>query len=211
MNVKDRDRTPYVGVGEDGCRRSAAMDREEADTLSWDDLRKESLHESADRWEEQAYRMLLDRVGPRPTLTELRREVGNEAWLAALALLDLSPALADDAALFTAWSRDGGRYTYDGEGEDRVSTFHPDTEMHWLAWAADVEERGRGWSSTENRLYAVVAALTADRPLRLTGVLDNMGSWQREVLDVLVQWASGGNNRELPGRLTVTAGLRWAP
>ena len=204
MSVNAQDRTPYVGSGEDGCRRSAAMDREEADTLSWDDPRKDSLHKSASRWEDQAYRLLLDRMGPRPALTQLRREVGNESWLAALALLDLSPAVADDAARFTSWSRDAGRYTYEGDGEDRVSTFHPNSEMDWLAWVADVDERGRGWSSTETRLYLVVAALTANQPLQLIGVLDRMGTWERQVLDVLVQWASGGNNRELPGRLAIT-------
>jgi hypothetical protein len=33
----------------------------------------------------------------------------------------------------------------------------------------------------------------------------HMGSWEHQVLDVLVQWASGGNNREHPGRLRVQA------
>ncbi len=203
MSVQSQDRTPYVGAGEDGCRRSAQVDREEADGLSWGDPRKDELHESAGQWEDQAHRLLLERMGERPTLTELRRDVGSESWLAALALLDLSPAVANDAARFTSWARDDGRFTYTGEGEDRVSTFHPSPDMDWLEWVADVEARGRGWSSTERRLYQVVASLTAAQPLQLEGVLDDMGSWQREVLDALVQWASGGNNRERPGRLAV--------
>jgi hypothetical protein len=198
-------RTPYVGSGEDGCRRSAQADREEADRLGWGDPRKEELDRSAERWEEQGYQLMLERIGPRPTLAQLREQVGSEQWLAALALLELSPAVATDAAQFTSWSRDGGRYTYAGEGEDRVGTFHPQPEMDWLAWVADVAARGRGWSSTESRLYQLVAALVGEQPLQLAGVLDNMGSWEREVLDVLVQWASGGNNRELPGRLRVQA------
>jgi hypothetical protein len=78
--------------------------------------------------------------------------------------------------------------------------------MDWLEWVADVQTRGRGWSSTENWLYQIVAALTGDQPLQLAGVLDNMGSWEHEVLDVLVQWATGGNNREFPGRLAVVDG-----
>ena len=91
------DRIPYVGAGEDGARRSARIDREKAETLAWDDRRHELLR-SADDWEEQAHRQVLARTGPRPDLTELRMSVGSETWLAAIALLDLSPALANDAA-----------------------------------------------------------------------------------------------------------------
>lgn len=87
-------RHPYVGAGEDGARRSAQIDREEADTLSWSDPRHDELIASAERWEDQAHRLVLERLGPRPTLEQLREHVGNENWLAALALLDLSPVLA---------------------------------------------------------------------------------------------------------------------
>jgi len=37
----------------------------------------------------------------------------------------------------------------------------------------------------------------------LVGVLDRLGSWERQALDILIHWASGSNNREYPGRLTV--------
>lgn len=55
-------RRPYVGEGADGCRRSAEIDRAEADTLAtgphqpgWDGgERRASLLASAERWEEQA-------------------------------------------------------------------------------------------------------------------------------------------------------------
>jgi hypothetical protein len=199
-------RAPCVGSGEDGCRRSAQVDREQADGLSWEDPRKEELHQSAERWEEQAYQLMLQRIGQRPTLAQLREQVGSEEWLAALALLDLSPAVANDAAGFTAWSRDSGRFTYTGEGEDRVGTFHPQPEMDWETWVAKVDSAGCGWSSTEMRLFELVAALTVvGRRVSLVGVLDRMGSWVREVLGVLVQWASGGNNREYPGRVGIQA------
>lgn len=46
-------RTPYVGSGRDGCRRSAQIDREEADGLDLDDPRHAELLASADRWEAQ--------------------------------------------------------------------------------------------------------------------------------------------------------------
>ena len=199
-----QDRIPYVGVGEDGARGSARIDREKADTLAWDDGRRDELDRSAEDWEAQAHRMVLTRVGPRPDLTELRMSVGSETWLAAIALLDLSPALANDAAQWAAWSRDGGHYSYDGDGQDRVATFHPNAEMDWDAWVNDVESMRRGWSSTEYRLFQLVAALVVDdREIRLPGVLDSLGSWQLPALNVLVQWASGGNNRERPGRYRV--------
>ena len=206
MSDNGHDRRPYVGAGEDGARRSAQMDREEAGTLPSGDPRREQLEYSARAWEDQAHRLVLSRVGPRPDLTEMRMSVGSESWLAAIALLDLSPALANDAARFTEWSRDGGRYSYAGEGESRESTFEPDAEMDWDAWVADVDRAGRGWSSTEARLFELIAALVVDgRQVRLTGVLDALGSWQLPALDILVQWASGGNNRERPGRYRVTS------
>ena len=204
MATEQQDRNPYIGSGEDGARRSAQIDREEADGLAWGDDRRDALEQSADRWEEQAHRLVLARVGARPDLTELRMSVGNERWLAAIALLDLSPQLANDAARFTLWSSTGGRYTYTGDGENRVSTFHPNALLNWDAWVADVERGGRGWSSTENRLFDLAAALVIDgRQVSLPGVLDALGSWERPALDVLVQWASGGNNREQAGRYRI--------
>lgn len=47
-------RIPYVGQGPDGCRQSAQIDREEADTLDRDDPRRDELLASAERWERQA-------------------------------------------------------------------------------------------------------------------------------------------------------------
>lgn len=54
------DRTPYVGEGADGCRRSAIIDREEIDTLDPFDPRVQGLAESAQRWDEQAARLERD-------------------------------------------------------------------------------------------------------------------------------------------------------
>jgi hypothetical protein len=47
-------RTPYVGEGAGGARRSAQIDREEADTLDPDDPRRDQLLASAEEWERQA-------------------------------------------------------------------------------------------------------------------------------------------------------------
>lgn len=68
-------RIPYVGVGADGARRSAQIDRDEADTLAVDDPRHALLLESARRWDEQAKRLRPDS----PTHFERVRDAGYEA------------------------------------------------------------------------------------------------------------------------------------
>ena len=199
-------RNPYVGQGEDGARRSARIDREELDTLSWSDPRYDDLLASAEAWAQQAYDLMLQRLGERPTLDQVRATVGSEEWLTALALLDVDPhhVVARDVARFTEWSRDGGTYTYEGEGDDKVSTFHPDALVDWQAWITDYDENGRGWSSTEQRLAQVVAAVVDhERGIPIAGLLDYMGSWEGEVWRILTEWGTGGNNRDLPGRYTV--------
>lgn len=197
-------RRPYVGSGEDGARRSGRIDRDEADGLSWLDDRRDELLQSAERWEQQAHELVLERLGVPPSLADVWAAVGSEEWLAALALLDLSPALAADAGRYTEWARVGGTYSYEGDGEDRVSTFHPNPVMAWDAWVADVDEQGRGWSTTEWQLFDLIAALVVDkRTVSLRDALRGLGSLERRALEVLVGWASGGNSRDRHGRYTV--------
>lgn len=127
--------------------------------------------------------------------------VGSEEWLTAKALLELSPALHREA---TSWIEQRG---HDG--------------LH--GWIRDVDENGRGWSSTEGRLFRLVAALvdpypdqdvprgpweapTADggvrRVIPVSNFLELMGSWEGEVWRILTEWGTGGNNRQFPGRHT---------
>lgn len=193
-------RNPYVGEGEDGARRSARIDQEEAEGLAWSDPRRAELETSSERWAAQARELMLRRVGERPTLAQVRAGVGSERWLAALALVDLSPGLSAELAGWTSWASEDGTFTYEGE----VATFHPMPLMRWEEWAADVDERGRGWSSTERRLAGLVMALTVDRPVRLVGVLDGLGDAETDALRVLVEWATGG-------RVTTRAALGVAP
>lgn len=132
-------------------------------------------------------------------------EVGSEEWLAAKRLLELS-SLQYEAAHWIRNSR-----------HDRAGGI--------LDWIADVDAEGRGWSSTEHRLFRVVAALvdpwperpdgpvgpyeatrgdgTVHRLVPLVHVFDSMGSWEHEFWQVMVQWGTGGNNRDYPGRLRV--------
>jgi putative phage-type endonuclease len=66
-------RIPYVGDGPDGCRRSAQMDRTEADGLDLLDPRIDELLASADRWEAQAADL---EAAPLPELAaEIRKAV----------------------------------------------------------------------------------------------------------------------------------------
>lgn len=51
-----QDRNPYVGSGVDGCIRSAAIDRSEANTYNSDDPRRDECMASAAEWEAQALR-----------------------------------------------------------------------------------------------------------------------------------------------------------
>jgi len=52
--MADHHRRPYVGAGSEGARRSAQIDREEADTLHPSDERYDRLLASARQWEAQA-------------------------------------------------------------------------------------------------------------------------------------------------------------
>ncbi len=208
QSTKQQHRTPYVGSGEDGARRSAEIDREEADRVDIFDSRYNRLLESAESWEAQARDLMLERLGPRPSLAQVGEWAGSEEWQAGLALLALSPALTANAARFTTWSDGGGRYDYTGEGEERVAVFTPNPGMDWAAWAADVDEHGRGWSSTEWRLFELIAGITVrDRRVSLTEVF-NLGSWEREALTIVVEWASGGNQRDRPGRYHLAPRMR---
>lgn len=125
----------------------------------------------------------------RPTWEQAWEQIGSPDLLTAKALIEISPALRRDAEQWVAWSDTDG---------DRVADFDDE------AWLADVDAQGRGWSSGESRLFAVVASLLdPDRSVRLRGVLDRMGSWETDVWRILVQWGTGGDNRDHPGRCTV--------
>lgn len=188
-----RHREPYVGHGEDGARRSAQIDAEEAELLAWTDPRRAQLEESAQRWDEQARALMLLRVGERPSLAQVREAVGNEEWLAALALADLSPGLSAELAGWAYWSPTEGRFTYDADENDaNARTFHPQAMVDWEGWAADVDEHGRGWSSTQARLAQLVMALSLGRPTPLVGVLTGLGDVQGDALRILVEWAGSG-------------------
>ncbi len=124
--------------------------------------------------------------------------VNSERLLAARALLDLSGTVRADVAKWLCIQR-YPMFDDDGEqvGEDEY------VDLDWQAWSADFDANGRPFSSTEMQLVELVAALAADRPIKLARVLEYTGSWETELWRVLVDWGTGGNNRDLPGRATV--------
>lgn len=126
--------------------------------------------------------------------------IDNERLLAVGALLDLSPTVREDVA---RWLRTEMEPLFDDAG-DEVGEQECVT-VDWDGWAADVEAAGRPFSSTEVNLAKLVTALAADRPLNLAQVLEYTGSWETQLWTVLVEWGTGGNNRDLPGRATLVS------
>jgi hypothetical protein len=134
----------------------------------------------------------------RPTWQEYLdwlHRIGDPTLQAAVALLGVDPSgvVRLDAE---HWLH------YQASGRDAAGGWVPDPGMDWQAWVVEVCRRGRGWSSTEWRLFDVVAGLATNRPFSLVGVLDRMGSWEAEVWRVLIEWGTGGDNAPLPGRST---------
>lgn len=124
--------------------------------------------------------------------------IDNERLLAAGALLDLSSTVREDVA---KWLRKEPEPLFDDAGDEVGEQEY--VTLDWDGWASDFEATGRPFSSTEANLARLVAALAADRPINLAQVLEYAGSWETELWKVLVEWGTGGNNRDLPGRATV--------
>lgn len=113
-------------------------------------------------------------AGARPTWDDYWAGVGNEDWLAARALCEISPRVRSEVGLFLHW--DDNR----------------EPHLDWEAFATFVDEDGT-MSSGERRLALVVAALTTyDRGVDLRNTLGQMGSWEAEVWRILTEWATGG-------------------
>lgn len=124
--------------------------------------------------------------------------VDNERLLAVGALLDLSSTVREDVA---QWLRTEKEPLFNDDGAEVGEEEY--VNVDWDGWATDFETTGRPFSSTEANLAKLVAALVADRPINLARVLEYTGSWETALWKVLVEWGTGGNNRELPGRATV--------
>ncbi|MDN5893930.1 MAG: hypothetical protein L0H93_07875 [Nocardioides sp.] len=144
---------------------------------------------------------MTDQPPPRPSWDEYWAKVGSEDYLAAKALLELSSQVRCDAAQWLEWVS----HQLWSDDDEPVGQSEPYPNLDWEGWVKSVDEQGRGWSSTESRLFEVVAALVAEEPraIRLRGLLDSMGSWESDVWRILTEWGTGGNNKDHPGRATV--------
>lgn len=110
--------------------------------------------------------------------------VGNENYLAAKQLLELSPRVENHFKNYARADRLGGH------------------EVDWQRAGATIDETGM--STTEAHLAHLVMGLLGGReghehPILLT-TLGNMGSWTDDVLRILVAWASDGR-LHVAGRL----------
>lgn len=126
--------------------------------------------------------------------------VGNESWLAAKSLMDLDRygVVSGDASQWIRPSKKDGH-------RDEAGEWQRDLQLDWPAWVAHVDRHGRGWSTTQWHLFDIVAGLTTGRPFNIVGVLDRMGDWEPDVWRILVEWGTGGNNRDVPGRCAAVA------
>lgn len=128
--------------------------------------------------------------------------VGNEEYLTARALLDLSYDVRTEVARHLSYVPEETEV----EG-DEVMVTGGYWRLDWEAFAASLDATDDTrplFSSTGQRLARLVAALTADAPFDVCA-LTRMGSWETDVWRILVNWGTGGNNREYPGRATVVA------
>ena len=119
------------------------------------------------------------------TWEEYFASVRNERWLVAKALLELDAhrTVQRDAA---RWIMNSHREGHLADSGDWVWEF----EIDWDAWVADVDDRGRGWSGSEYRLFEVVAGLVAGRAFDMVGVLEGLGSWRVDVWRILAEWGT---------------------
>lgn len=142
----------------------------------------------------------------RPTWAEVWAQIGSEDMLAAKALIELSGDLSSEAVTWVAYDQ---RPVYSSDDWDAVQVGVEQGEPVFLyeEWIADVDKNGRGWCSSASRLFPIVAALLdPERTVNLRTTLGyGMGSWETEVWQILVNWGTGGNNREYPGRAKVVA------
>lgn len=115
---------------------------------------------------------------PRPTWEQFWTTADNDRWLAAKRLLEVCGGpVRHNAEQWLYW-------------ETRNHPATPELDVH--GWISDVDENGRGWSSTEGRIYNLVAALfEPGRTIDFVATLGSLGSWETEAWRILVEWGTG--------------------
>lgn len=119
--------------------------------------------------------------------SEYWTQVGNEDWLAARRLLDLSPRVSGFYGCYLTEELVPSHIEDDG-GHLRTRK-RPNLQLDWQAAASRVD--ADGFSSTERRLARLVAALATGHPVDLQD-LSQLGSWSLDVWAILTEWATDG-------------------
>lgn len=150
-----------------------------------------------------------------PSWADYWATVGNEDYLAARELAQVSDSIQAFLASFIRWDLDP--VMVDDPNDQMNSIPDPSgdlwcgVELDWEAAAASYDE-GLGYSSTEQRLLAIVLALVLeDRPLNIKRTLGYMGSWESEVWRILTEWGTGGRSTTIPSLTTTGPVPRSAP
>lgn len=144
------------------------------------------------------------KIDTRPSWDEAWARIGSEDMLAAKALIELSGDLKSDAVTWLGYEQ-LPVYASEAWDAERIGTRQGAPIFLYDEWIANVEKNGRGWSTHTGLLFPIVAALLdPDRTLNLRTTLGyGMGSWETDVWRILIEWGTGGNNRDRAGRLTV--------
>jgi hypothetical protein len=113
--------------------------------------------------------------------------VGNEDWLVARRLLELSPRVRS----FFASHFEEVQIPIIDDGGRELGLCRCELTLDWKAAAEHIDDDG--FSSTEHRLARLVAALTAGEPVHLAS-LTLMNSWSTDVWRVLTEWGTDGRS-----------------
>lgn len=156
------DRTPYVGEGADGARRSAQIDREEVDGLDGDDPRVPRLLASADRWDAQADRLMVEEDGtkePDPSTDVVTSTAAIDLRAVDELLDDLSDPkrLTDTVGSMRETILDVVRRRADLRHADRVERLGDEGPTS----STDVRREAVGAANDHDALSALAGAFTA--------------------------------------------------
>lgn len=111
--------------------------------------------------------------------------VGNEDWLTARTLIELSPRVR---GYFASYLGRVELIEYD-EHANQVRSGRHELVVDWQDAAAHLNREGL--SSTEHRLARLALAVATDEPIALHS-LARMGSWSAQVWRTLTEWATSG-------------------
>lgn len=181
--------SPSPSVTEGEARRAAADHNKRANAAVGEAL--DDALQLREAWEHRERELRAARIGVRPTLEHVRDRTGSRTVRATVALVTLSPTLTRDAAHWCEWTGSGSLIPDPARPDLRV--LDPDPWLDVEGWAADVDARGRGWSSGEWALWDLAAGVGVPGRRVDLRALTTLGSWQVDALHVLTRWATAAD------------------